>query len=240
MKKLFAVTILISFAMICSCQKQAQRKAEPEASEKASDEREKELEALAEREKALAEREKALAERMKPTATIPPNLQSRGQVTDPAQLKALPGQVTDPAQMKAQREKNLQQLPPEVHALIPDPATVKAQRDATMQKQRARAQRMLEEFQRKRSEAEKKDPMRHADQSAAARKSAMRAMTAAPAVVFPGSEATSPPSLEAPPPPAYTAAPAAVYPGAEATSPPSLEASPATETASPTPSPTPQ
>jgi hypothetical protein len=49
MKKLFTLTMLISFAMICSCQKQdsaaeqqlAQRKAELDAREKALDEREK-------------------------------------------------------------------------------------------------------------------------------------------------------------------------------------------------------
>src|SRR3989454_6203060 len=57
MKKLFVLSMLISFAMVCSCQKQdsaaepqlAQRKAELDAREKALDEREK---ALAEREKA--------------------------------------------------------------------------------------------------------------------------------------------------------------------------------------------
>jgi len=57
MKKFFVISMLISFAMICSCQKQdlaaeqqlAQRKAELDAREKALDEREK---ALAERENA--------------------------------------------------------------------------------------------------------------------------------------------------------------------------------------------
>jgi len=232
--------------MICSCQKQdsateaqvAQRKAELEAREKAEAEREKALKALVEREKALAEREKATAS----AQTITPDAQSRGQVTDPAQLKALlgQGQVTDPAQMKAQKEKNLQQLPPEVHALIPDPAKVKAQRDAIMQEQLARRQRFLEEFQRKRMEAPKKDAMRHAEELKTAKEHAMGAATAGPGAVYPGAEATSPLSLGASPAPAYTAAPAAVYPGAEATSPPSLAASPAVEAASPTPSPTPQ
>ena len=217
MKKLFVLSMFLSFAMICSCQKQdsateaqvAQRKAELEAREKAEAEREKALEALVEREKALAEREKAIGS----AQTITPGAQSRGQVTGPAQLKALPGQVTDPAQMKAQKEKNLQQLPPEVHALIPDPAKVKAQRDAIMQEQLARRQRLLEEFQRKRMQAPKKDAMRHAEELKTAKEHAMGAATAGPG---------------------------AVYPGAEATSPPSLAASPAVEAASPTPSPTPQ
>ncbi|PYI41944.1 MAG: hypothetical protein DMF12_08380 [Verrucomicrobia bacterium] len=51
MKKFFVISMLISFAMICSCQKQdlaaeqqlAQRKAELDAREKALDEREKAL-----------------------------------------------------------------------------------------------------------------------------------------------------------------------------------------------------
>jgi len=231
MKKLFVLSMFLSFAMICSCQKQdsateaqvAQRKAELEAREKAEAEREKALEALVEREKALAEREKAIGS----AQTITPGAQSRGQ-------------VTDPAQMKAQKEKNLQQLPPEVHALIPDPAKVKAQRDAIMQEQLARRQRLLEEFQRKRMQAPKKDAMRHAEELKTAKEHAMGAATAGPGAVYPGAEAPSLPSLGASPPPAYTAAPAAVYPGAEATSPPSLAASPEPETASPTPSPTPQ
>ena len=117
MKKLFALTMLICLAMICSCQKQgsaaerqlAQRKAELDAREKALDEREKAL-----NEKELNGREKALAERENPTAsapTISPALQSRDKVRDLEQLKA-------------ERDRRMQQLPPEVRALIPDPAQV--------------------------------------------------------------------------------------------------------------------
>ena len=59
MKKLFALSMLIPLAMVCSCQKQdaaseqqlAQRKVELDTREKALDEREK---ALSEREKAMA------------------------------------------------------------------------------------------------------------------------------------------------------------------------------------------
>jgi hypothetical protein len=82
MKKLFALSMLISFAMICSCQKHdsaaeqqfVQRKAELDAREKALDEREK----------ALAEREK-VRER---SPGVPADLHSRAQVRDPAELKA--------------------------------------------------------------------------------------------------------------------------------------------------------
>ena len=59
MKKLFALSMLIPLAMVCSCQKQdaaaeqqlAQRKVELDTREKALDEREK---ALSEREKAIS------------------------------------------------------------------------------------------------------------------------------------------------------------------------------------------
>ena len=100
---MFVLSTFISFAMICACQKQdsaaeaqlAQRKAELDAREKALDEREK----------ALVEREKAMAK----SGPCPP-IFSRGK------------QARDPAQVEAEREKRLQQLPPELRALIPDRA----------------------------------------------------------------------------------------------------------------------
>jgi hypothetical protein len=124
MKKLFTLTMLISFAMFCSCQKQdsaaeqqlAQRKAELDAREKALDEREK----------ALAEREQ-LTTNMRP---IPP---------------IVPRRTLDAAQAKAERDRRIQQLPPEAQRLILDPAQV-AQRDQ-------RRQQMLERLQRMRSGA---------------------------------------------------------------------------------------
>src|SRR6266478_7896195 len=99
MKRLFVLSMLISFAMVSSCQKQsstseqqlAQRKAELDAREKALDEREK----------ALAEREKAITS----ARMIPSDLQSRRQVRDPAQVKA-------------ERERKLQELPPDLKGLI--------------------------------------------------------------------------------------------------------------------------
>src|SRR2546428_1807582 len=89
MRKLFTLTMLISFAMICSCQKQdsaaerqlAQRKTELDARENALDEREK---ALAEREKATA-----IARPILPR-TISPNIQSPGQVRTPGSRKLIP------------------------------------------------------------------------------------------------------------------------------------------------------
>jgi chromosome segregation ATPase len=89
------------------------RKAELDAREKALDEREK----------AVSEWEKAMTK----FRAIPSDLQSR----KPA---------VDPEQAKAEREKRLQQLPPELRALVPNPAQVESarlakQREAALQGQ---------------------------------------------------------------------------------------------------------
>jgi hypothetical protein len=101
MKGLVVLSVLVSFAMICACQKQdsaaeaqlVQRKAELDVREKALDERDK----------ALAEKEKMIAR----FRAIPSDLQAR----KPA---------VDPEQAKAEREKRIQQLPPELQTLIRD------------------------------------------------------------------------------------------------------------------------
>ena len=101
MKKMFVIPLLISVAMICACQKQdspaeaelAQRKAELDKREKA----------LEEREKALGEWEKAITK----FRSIPSTHQS-------------PRPVVDPEQAKAERDRRIQQLPPELQALIRD------------------------------------------------------------------------------------------------------------------------
>ena len=108
MKKMFLLSTLASFAMICSCQRQdsaadaqlAQRKSELDARETA----------LGEREKALAKRENATAN----TSTIRPELQS-------------PRQIPNAAEAKTERDRRIQQLPPEFRALIPDGSQVKAE-----------------------------------------------------------------------------------------------------------------
>ena len=99
--RIVVLSVFVSFAMICACQKQdsaaeaqlTQRKAELDTREQA----------LAEREKALAEKEKMIAR----FRAIPSDLQAR----KPA---------VDPEQAKAEREKRIQQLPPELQALIRD------------------------------------------------------------------------------------------------------------------------
>jgi hypothetical protein len=83
MKRILALSLLIPFALVCSCQKQdstaeqqlAQRKTELDAREKVLDEREK---ALAEREKLLARPRVAPVPRPAPAEsqrTVPPDLQ---------------------------------------------------------------------------------------------------------------------------------------------------------------------
>jgi hypothetical protein len=120
MKKLFTLSMLISFAMICSCQKQ------DSAAEQQLAQRKAELDA---REKALDEREKALAERERATTNIR---------TIPA---IVPRRTPDAAQVKAERDRRIQQLSPDAQRLLLDPAQVQAQRDK-------RRQQMLEQLQR--------------------------------------------------------------------------------------------
>jgi len=96
MKKNSILSMIISFAMICSCQKQdsaaeqqlAQRKTELDARETALIER---LNALDEKVNALDKRLNALAENEKSKAnvqTIPPDAQSQDVIRDEAQTKA--------------------------------------------------------------------------------------------------------------------------------------------------------
>src|SRR5881394_1471525 len=89
MKKFFTLSMVLSFAMFCSCQKQdstgeqqlAQRKTELDARENALIER---LNALDEKVNALAENEKSKAN----VQTISPDAQSQDVIRDEAQTKA--------------------------------------------------------------------------------------------------------------------------------------------------------
>jgi hypothetical protein len=132
MKRMIALSILICFAMISACQKQepsadpqlAQRKAELDAREKALDQREK----------ALSEWEKAIRK----IPAIPPSLQAHKPVIDPEQAKA-------------EREKRIQQLPPELQALIRDHSLMDArtaERNRGTEDAAVQLQRRLEEAQR--------------------------------------------------------------------------------------------
>jgi predicted nucleic acid-binding Zn-ribbon protein len=133
MKRMFFLTLLIPFAMICACEKQdsaaeaelAQRKAELDAREKA----------LNEREKALGDWEKAITK----FRAVPPDLQSRRPAVDSEQAKA-------------EREKRIQQLPPELQALIHDRSLLDprtAEKDKGTEDRAAELRRRLEEARSK-------------------------------------------------------------------------------------------
>ena len=137
MKRRFVLSTFICFAMICACQKQdsaadaklAQRKAELDAREKA----------LEEREKALGEWEKAIT-KFRP---IPSDLQSRRPAVDPEQAKA-------------ERERRIQQLPPELQALIRDRSLLDARttdKNRGTEDRAAELQRRLEEARKKKMSA---------------------------------------------------------------------------------------
>jgi uncharacterized protein involved in exopolysaccharide biosynthesis len=102
MKKTLALSLLIPFALVCSCQKQdstdeqqlAQRKTELDAREKALDEREK----------ALAQRAKLVATpRIAPVPRIAP---AQSQRTVPPELKGL---MADPSQLRTEREQRMRE-----------------------------------------------------------------------------------------------------------------------------------
>jgi hypothetical protein len=135
MKKIFILPMLISFTMICSCQKQdsaveqqvAQRKAKLDARENALDER---LNVLDEKVTALDERVKTLAAKQTATANAP----IAADVQD---------QIPDPAQAQAERERTIQQFSAQMRSMIPNDLKMKAESE--------RAKRgTLEELQRQR------------------------------------------------------------------------------------------
>ena len=128
-----------------------ERETELDGQQKALDEREKALaereRALAEREKAIAnlsttapelegqisDAAQVKAERDRRIEQLPAEV--RALVPDPSQVNSikfekkaeatqtgLQGQSPDAAQLKAEQQKRIEQLPPEVRALIPDPA----------------------------------------------------------------------------------------------------------------------
>src|SRR5439155_24236000 len=140
MKKTLFLSTLIAFAMICSCQKQdsaaeaqlAQRKTELDVREEALIQREK---AVEEKQKEVAEREKALANSRIIQSQRP---------------------APDAAQAEAERQKRIQQLPPELKALIPDRSQIgaaKAEKDRTTQQRAVQTQPGLDAARRKKMSA---------------------------------------------------------------------------------------
>jgi hypothetical protein len=139
MKNIFILSLLISFTLICSCQKQdsvveqqlAQRKTELDARENALDER---MNALDERVKALDETVKALAENQKAMANARTS------------LTGVQGETPDPAQVQAERER-IQQFSTEMRARVADPSRLnseRAEKDRQTQERLAQRQRALD------------------------------------------------------------------------------------------------
>jgi hypothetical protein len=140
MKRISILSLLICFAMICSCQKQdsaleqqlAQRKVELDTREEALDER---LNAFDAKLNALDAKVKALAENQKTTAnarTIPTDVQ---------------GETADPAQVQAERDRAIQQLSAHVRAAMPDPSQLNAEKERRTQERLLQRQRGLEQLQ---------------------------------------------------------------------------------------------
>ena len=136
MKKFFSLPMFISFAMICSCQKQdsaaeqqlAQRKVELDAREDALNER---LNALDEKVNALDQKVKELSAKERVT------------LNSGATATAVEGQTPDPAQVTAERERIVQQF----RALVPNPSKGAAG-DPAKQKQPGARQLGPEDLQR--------------------------------------------------------------------------------------------
>ena len=143
MKKIFILPLVISFAMICSCQKQdvvaeqqlAQRKVELDAREEALEERlnafDAKLNALDAKVKALAENEKSRAN----VQTIPPDAQSQDVIRDPAEAEA-------------ERDRLMQQF----RALIPDHSQMNA---AKVEKDRMTRERLQRQGAQQQSQSQK-------------------------------------------------------------------------------------
>ena len=132
MKNFFVLSMLISFAMLSSCQKQDSTAEQQLAERKAG---------LDAREKALDAREKDLVRKERAIASI-------RKLPVPAAI-----QTPDPAELKAERDRRIQALPADAQAqmqgLIADPGQ-QADRESKIQERLAQRQRRLEELQKAR------------------------------------------------------------------------------------------
>jgi hypothetical protein len=132
MKNFFVLSMLISAAMLSSCQKQDST-AEQQLAERKAD--------LDAREKALDAREKALVRKERSITNI-------RKLPVPAEV-----QTPDAAQLKAERDRRIQALPADAQAqmqgLIADPGQ-QADRESKIQERLAQRQRRLEALQKAR------------------------------------------------------------------------------------------
>jgi hypothetical protein len=210
MKKIFVLSMLVSLAMICSCQRQnstaeqqlAQRKVELDTREEALAERKSALDerekALDERQKALDEREKALAQKGKAAVNA---------ATNPADTQVqIPDQTPDPAQAQAVREMIVRQL----STKIPERSQVlaeKREQERVSQEQRALSQPRLDGLQSQTHGAAHSSALSPLGQSQSYQEETLRAierqrqaMGTSGGAVFPAPAASSPtpsPAVEA-------------------------------------------
>ena len=116
MKKFFVLSLLIPFALACSCQKRdataeqqlVQRKADLDAREKALDEREK---ALTNREKLAAKPSVPTVPRTvpaQPQRSIPPELQ--GLIADPSQARSDSDREQRIQERLAERQRKIEEI----------------------------------------------------------------------------------------------------------------------------------
>ena len=122
MKNRLFLSTVISLTVICSCQKQDSN-AEAQLAQRKTE--------LDVREEAVAQRERAVAN--------PRIIQSQRQAPDAAQAEA-------------DRQRRIQQLPPELRALIPDRSRMdaaKAEKDAATQGRAVQTQRNPEESRKR-------------------------------------------------------------------------------------------
>jgi hypothetical protein len=121
MKKFWVLSVIIAFAMICSCQKQ------DSAAEQQLPQRKTEVDA---RDTALIERLNALDEKVDALDKKVKTLSEKGQTTFNAGTTdtgvqghtAVQGQTPDPAEVTAERDRAIQQF----RALLPNPSRVRA------------------------------------------------------------------------------------------------------------------
>src|SRR5436305_14563291 len=110
MKNSFVLSIFIVSLMIFSCQRQ------DFGAEAQLEQRKTELDA---REEALIQREKAVAERER--------------AVDKGRIVQSQRQVPDAAQAEAERQRRIQQLPPELRALVPNRSRIESEGARKMQ-----------------------------------------------------------------------------------------------------------
>jgi hypothetical protein len=190
MKKIFILLMVISFAIICSCQKQdsaaehelAQRKTALDAREDALDEK---VNALDERVNALAENEKSRAN----VQTISPDAQSQDVIRDAAEAKA-------------ERDKRIQQLRSDIRAQIPDASQANA---AKVEKDRITRERLAQrQAAQQESQRQKQDKFQQAQKAWMSGAAVSPGAQAAAPITSSTLDATSPtpsPTVEASSPP---------------------------------------